>query len=156
MTELLPSLESLCAELAARRMSPEERKRLKITSDKALACAQAGDPDGYEEANKEVQQAIRLGSHNRYLIERILDIRKRVHLYWPPGIRYFGTMVMDRLIKEQQEVVDAVLAGDDYRAREAMRSHLIYRASHFIDTIASLTSSEDYLQHDNFHLHDTV
>ena len=149
MTEMLPALESLCAELAARRMSPEERKRLKILSDKAVACAEAADPDGYEKANKQVQQAIRLGSHNRYLIDRIGDIHKRIHPYWPPGIHYFGTMVMERLLKEQKEVVDAILAGDDDRAREAMRSHLVYRAGHFMDTITSFGSDKDHAHTDD-------
>ena len=66
--------------------------------------------------------AIYIGTHNTYLAELTLSVRKRLAPF--RRVQFFGA---GRIVSSQDEhgkVVDAILRGSEDEAAEAMRAHI--------------------------------
>jgi DNA-binding GntR family transcriptional regulator len=115
-------LEALCAREAARSMTTDERAALAAVHAQGEALARDGDPDAYARYNLVFHDAIYIGTHNSYLAELTLSVRKRLAPF--RRAQFFGA---GRIVLSQEEhgrVVDAIRRGVEAEAAEAMRAHI--------------------------------
>jgi len=136
MFEVMSELEGLCARLAARRATPEERALLREAHDACRERAEAGDHEGFYLENKRFHEIIYAASHNRFLEESTINLRSRVapyrrHVTYRPGR-------MKESIVEHEAVVEAIAAGDAAGAQARMHHHVNLLGDGFADFLASL------------------
>jgi DNA-binding GntR family transcriptional regulator len=122
MFEAMAELESLCAGLAAERMSGAERRKLEIAHEEMRALIQVGDPQRFHEVNEAFHGAIYSGAHNEYLAELTLATRARVQPFRRAQFRNLGRLAKSHA--EHEQVVIAILRGDRDRAASAMYAHI--------------------------------
>jgi DNA-binding GntR family transcriptional regulator len=138
MFEVMAELEAMCARLAARRMSKDDRDKILST---LLACEESlvsGDPDAFYVENERFHLAIYSASHNSFLIEKVTELQKRLCAY-----RRLQLRVRDRLKTANQEhaaVVEAIVAGDGEKAAELLRKHVTVQGDRFADLLSSLST----------------
>lgn len=133
--EVLTSLESFAAGLAARRMTAEDRALLEKIHADSLPFIEKSDVEGYDAANKLFHEVIYDGCRNEYLSNQVSTIRRRLQPYRRfPFHRPGG---MQRSSAGHQQVLDAIKSGEEERAAAAMREHVASGLS-FLDLIAEL------------------
>lgn len=115
-------LEALASAQAARRIQPDQRHRLDVAHQACSAAAEAGDVDGFYEANLEFHETILFASHNRILQDELRRLTVKISPYrrtitYQPGR-------MDSSIPEHGDVMDAIFRGDAGLAAQLMRSHV--------------------------------
>ena len=142
MFEVMAELEAFCARLAARRMTPEERRVLEASHRACAEQAERGETDAYYEANRCFHEALYAGAHNRYLEDSTSALRNRLSPYRRFQLNQPGRI--KRSLAEHDAVVRAVLAGDPDAAAEAMRDHVAVQGEVFTDLLAALPP--DYVQ----------
>ncbi|HYI29121.1 MAG TPA: GntR family transcriptional regulator [Bradyrhizobium sp.] len=120
--EALAELEAVLARLAARRATPEQCKDLKQKQAKAAARAAASDRKGYESANALLHEAIYSCSGNPVLVDQVRGVRRTLAAYRQRGFDKPGRLGTSS--REHARIVQAVCAGDDAAAAEAMRIHI--------------------------------
>lgn len=116
------ALESLAAEVAADRITPEELEGLGeilLTAERAI---EAQDPVRYEEANREFHLGIVQASGLDHL-KRLLMELWTLHRYEMAARRFLGTR-MKRSSREHRQILKALKTGDPTAAREAVDRHL--------------------------------
>ncbi len=122
MMEGLAELEGVLARLAAVRINAALQATLREALAATNACAEAGDAQGYSDANMRLHELIYEASSNAFIVEQTRLVRQRIapyrgHLFEKPG----------RLLRSQAEhaaVVQAICAGQAEAAAEAMRDHI--------------------------------
>jgi len=120
--EAMRELESLCARLAAERMTDSERHRLSETHTAMAALVEANDVDAYESANHRFHTLIYQGSHNRCIEDMAQTTRMRVAPF-----RDLQFQLPDRLERSHREhtrVVQAILAAATEDAARHMAEHV--------------------------------
>ena len=122
MFEVMAELEAVCARLAAKTMTMEERRQLETVHRDCLAVVRTGDPQAYHEANQRFHNAIYEGTHNGFLAETTLSVRARVTPFRRAQFRSLGRLA--RSFEEHDAVVQAILRGDEEGAALAMRDHI--------------------------------
>lgn len=114
--DALLELESACADLAARALSPADRDRLLALP--AMACALA--ENGGEES---LLSILHQAAGNPVLAEMVQTARSRLLPYW--RLMSAGACDWSRQgASAQRRVVVAVVAGDGGEARNAMRAYV--------------------------------
>jgi DNA-binding GntR family transcriptional regulator len=115
-------MEALCAREAAERMTRPEVDALVALNDKGGTLVASGDVSAYYLHNLAFHDAIYSGSHNAYLAETTLAVRKRLapfrHAQFSGGGRPAHSQ------HEHDEVVAAIRAGNSTEAAAAMRRHI--------------------------------
>ncbi len=131
--EVMADLEGLCAELAARRMRPEDAAAMTAGLEACRRFVQEGDPDGYYDANSRFHRAIYAGSGNEYLrveaekLQGVLEVYRRLQLR--VGDR------MARSLDEHRAIAEAVLAHDPETARAQARAHVQIQADEYTELV---------------------
>jgi DNA-binding GntR family transcriptional regulator len=135
--------ESIIAELAAARATPENVLALRLISSQISALAnQLGDldvkADAYRSLNRQLHSEIRRAARSPSLAEIVEGLGDRSDFY----IAFFRNKVFALNLKvahaEHEEVIEAIVAHDPRKARVAMKRHI--RATekrleeNFIDT----------------------
>lgn len=143
MFQVMAELEGLCARLAARRMTEEERSEMRRAHEDCAARYEADDPDGFFEANNVLHEIIYRGSHNRFLERETRNLRNRVNPY--RRLITFRPHRMRDSVTEHQAVVDAIVVNDDEKAHQLMREHVNLLAESAADVILMLDLSADSL-----------
>ncbi|MEH2474466.1 DNA-binding GntR family transcriptional regulator [Nitrobacteraceae bacterium AZCC 2161] len=133
--EVLASLEGLAASLSARRMTQSDRDGLQSIHDKSRAMMEGNDVIGYDQCNSLFHEAIYLGSHNEFLANQVLTIRRRLHPYRRYPFQRAGGI--QRSFRGHQKIVDAIAAGLDEVAAIEAREHVAGGLS-FVDLVAEL------------------
>jgi DNA-binding GntR family transcriptional regulator len=115
-------MEALASAHAARRIRPEQRRRLEVAHQSCAVAAQAHDADGFYEANLEFHETISAASHNRILQEELRRLTVKISPYrrtitFQPGR-------MESSIPEHEQVMLAIFRGDAVQASLVMRSHV--------------------------------
>jgi DNA-binding GntR family transcriptional regulator len=129
--ELMAELEALCAGLAARRMSQEERARLIEAHRACERIAREEEPEAFYAANNAFHEIVYRGSHNRFVERETRALRNRIHPY-----RRFITYRPGRLarsIAEHAAILEAIVAGAEEPARRAMHQHLSVLAEDMLE-----------------------
>ncbi len=131
--EVLTSLESFAAGLAARRMTAENRASLESFHTNSQTYLESGDVERYDAANRSFHEAIYRGCRNDYLSNQVMTIRGRLRPYQRFPFHRAGGM--QRSFEGHQLVLDAIKAGEEDKAAVAMREHVASGLS-FLDLIA--------------------
>jgi DNA-binding GntR family transcriptional regulator len=138
MFEVMAEVEGLCGRLAARRMTPDERKDLLVRHKRCEPYIQANDKEGYLAMNKPFHEAIYHGTHNGYLFEHAQSLYNRLAPYRAYQLNRPGQL--PRSFDEHQEIVNAITDGDGDAAYRLLRDHVTLDGELFGDLIASLNA----------------
>ncbi|CDZ56956.1 GntR family transcriptional regulator [Neorhizobium galegae] len=143
MFEVMGELEAMCARLAARRIRPEQLKRLEGAQAACAAAQQAGNSDDYYYANAEFHRLIYEASGNGFLAENAHALQRRLKPYRRLQLRVPGRV--NSSLSEHEEVLAAIRDRDDARARDAMRNHVVIQGEYFSDFLALMRPVERQL-----------
>lgn len=136
MFEVMAELEGLCAKLAARRISPAQRRELRAAHAACRRMANAADPEGFYRQNRRFHEVIYAAGGNGILREWTTALRNRVGPY-----RRYVTYQPGRMrasIREHEAVLRAILSGQADKAQTLMRDHVTILGDQFADFISSL------------------
>lgn len=136
MFEVMAEMESLCARLAARRMTPPDIAVLEVLHKACVPSITDGDPDAYYLANVAFHEAIYAGSRNAYLERQTKQVRNRLSPYRRLQLHRKGRMATSNT--EHTAIVDAIKAGDEDGAAALMRGHVTVQGQALNDLIAIL------------------
>jgi len=136
MFEVMADLEAMCARLAARRITPEEKKELKKAHEDCNALAGGDRFDDYYECNVRLHNMIYQASHNSYLEKQTRELRQRLAPHRRLQVRIPGRMTSSS--DEHGALVDAILAGDPALAEKLTREHVAIQGERFTDFLATL------------------
>ena len=115
-------LESLCARLAASRITAVELGRLKKIHLACEDCHVNGDVDGYALENRRFHSTIIAATHNEHLAASVEHCRLRIA---PFQRTPFGSADRrDSSQKEHQKIIDALERADPSEAELVMTEHL--------------------------------
>lgn len=137
MYEVLAVLEGLCANLAARRMTEEERQKLNKLHLEMGKFADTNDWPRYRKMDESFHQLIYTGSHNQFLSEKVKSIRNRMmpyrrHYMEPPHR-------VEVPYQEHARIVEAIMERNGVEADVALKQHSSIRADGISDFISALT-----------------
>ncbi|QQP88876.1 GntR family transcriptional regulator [Skermanella sp. TT6] len=132
--EGLAELEAACSRLAAEKMSGAERRALESVHREVGDLVRRGDPDEYHLANIRFHDMIYQGSHNGFLAETTVALRRRLSPFSRAQFRNLGRMA--RSFAEHDQIVTAIVRGDGDAAFRAMRAHLATVEHAFEDYLA--------------------
>lgn len=130
--EAIGELETLCARLAAQRMTAIERKELELALVPLRQAAVAGDRDAYLARSDTLHDVIHRGCHNPFLTELVRAYRTRslpfrnLQPYTRQRVR--GSSV------EHERIVAAILRQDGEEAARVMREHVATSLLRALDT----------------------
>lgn len=122
MFTVMAELEALCAASAATSMTAGERAELNAMHEAAAELVRGGDVAAYREANDRFHAFVYAASHNRFLEETVLGVRRRVLPFRRAQFQGLGRLVVSHA--EHDRVVQALLRGDRDAAAREMRAHL--------------------------------
>jgi DNA-binding GntR family transcriptional regulator len=122
MFEVMSELEAICARIAAKVMTPEERHQLERLHRDCALLVRSGNPQAYSDANLKFHNAIYNGSHNSFLAENTLAVRSRLAPFRRAQFRRLGRLA--KSYEEHNAVVEAIVRGDGDGAAAAMRHHI--------------------------------
>ena len=143
MFEVMGELEAMCARLAARRIRAEQLKLLEEAQASCASAQQAGNSDDYYYANAEFHRLIYEASGNGFLAENAHALQRRLKPYRRLQLRVPGRV--NSSLAEHEEVLAAIRARDDARARDAMRAHVVIQGEYFSDFLALMRPVEHQL-----------
>lgn len=132
--EVLAELEGLCARLAARRMSPQQKTELEHLHHRMGRCLDAAHRSQYIEMDAAFHATLVAGAHNPSLQEHIgLCLKKiaPVRLGSMHSVRDMATAHA-----EHGALVEAIARGDDAQAERLMTQHVTLRAEQVRDLVA--------------------
>ena len=115
-------LESLCARLAAVRITAVELGRLRRIHAACENCHEAGDADGYALENRKFHSAIIDATQNRDLGDAVEYCRLRIAPFQRTPFRSSDRRAASQ--REHKEVIDALENGVPAEAEAAMTEHL--------------------------------
>lgn len=136
MFEVMSELESLCARLAARRMTQRERDDLAELHEACAPYLEGADADGYYEMNLRFHEAIYAGSHNAFLEQETRKIRRRLSPYRRMQLHRPGRLADSHA--EHAAVVAAIRAGDQELAGRLLKDHVAIQSGTFVDFLATV------------------
>jgi len=137
MFETMAEMEAICGRLATRRMSDDERRDLLNAHEACRLPAETEDVDVYYEKNVLFHRTIYLGSHNRFLANEVRQLRRRLQAYRRLQLRVRGRIGSS--FAEHETIVEAIMAGDEERAAESLRAHIMIQGERFNDLLMSLS-----------------
>lgn len=136
MFELMAVLEGMCAELAARRATSEERAAMHETHKALEAACAARDPDEFYRINTEFHDRLYAAAHTQFLADQTIRLRRRLAPY-RMRVTFQPGRMRDSLV-EHAAILKALDDGDGAAAMLAARDHLRLLGDELTDLIASL------------------
>lgn len=136
MFEVMANLEAVCARLAARRITAEEKLQLAATHAACDALSRTNHYDEYYRQNMVLHDLIYSASHNTYLEKQTRDLRLRLSPHRRLQIRNPGRMKMSS--GEHGDLVAAILNGDADLAEQLTRDHVSIQGERFTDFLSAL------------------
>lgn len=139
MFDVMAALEGLCAKLAARRATPQERTAMRRVHEELVQAYDVGDPVNFYQVNLKFHDLLYEAAHTHFIAEQAIQLRRRIGVYrlrvtYQPG-RMFGTL------GEHVRIMDAIDAGDSETAQKAASEHVQLLGDQLTDFISSLPPS---------------
>ena len=132
MFEAQAELEALCAKLSAKRMSSIERKKLQMVASDSKPALASTDHELYSSTNEEFHHMIYAGAHNKTLEQMAINLWNRVAPFRRSTFFKLGNR-MERSFEEHDAIIDAIIAGEETRAQQAMHEHITNSSINAID-----------------------
>jgi DNA-binding GntR family transcriptional regulator len=120
MVETMAVLEAACAGFAARRHTPEDRRKIQ---DAQRDCETGTDPLAFYSANTRFHEAIYAASGNAWLAQQARGLRQRLEPYRRQIT--FQTGTVEHSTSDHRAIVRAIFDRDEEAAASAMRRHLV-------------------------------
>lgn len=120
--EAIGELETLCARLAAQRMTAIERKELELALAPLGQAAATGERETYLQRSDALHDVIHRGCHNPFLIELVRSYRMRALPF--RNLQPHSRAREKSSLEERRRIVDSILAHDADGAAHAMREHV--------------------------------
>jgi len=139
MFEVMVELEALCAQLAARRMTPSQIERLAARHAVAQPLVEAGDHDGYYLANVQFHQALYAGARNAFLERQTLYLSRRLSPYRRLQLRRPRRLATSN--REHGQIIEAIRKADSDAAARIMREHVTVQGTGLVDLFAMFSDS---------------
>lgn len=130
--EAIGEIETLCARLAAQRMTAIERKELELALVPLQQAASSGDRAIYLQRSDALHDVIHRGCHNPFLAELVTAYRLRSLPF--RNLLPYSRERVKRSLEERQKIVTAILAHDANGAATAMREHVATSLLRALDT----------------------
>ena len=130
--ELLAMLEGMSGELAAQRVTDDERAEIRALHYEMLACYARRDLSGYYRINASIHRAINAAARNPVLASTYATVNARVQ-----SLR-FRTNQDDRKWKNAVKEHEAMIEALDARDAAALRDVLITHLQHKRDSVLML------------------
>ena len=137
--EVHAKLEGQAAALAARRMSPEDGKRLEEIVAACEAHAREvgeGDPDGYYQLNLEFHKIVAEASGNPFLLDMIKMNARKLLAYYRARYRYPGAVAESA--REHRELARLITSHQAAAAENYMARHVQFDRVTVMDLLAAL------------------
>jgi DNA-binding GntR family transcriptional regulator len=134
--EAMAELESTCAGLAARRMDSVGHARLRELHAACVLCMEAMDSDAYYARNVSLHEAIYDGAGNPVLASTTRRMRNRLAAFRRLQLR--SPRRLQTSNAEHGEIVEAIVAADEDKARRLMRLHVGVQGESFADFLSRL------------------
>lgn len=139
MFDVMAEMEAMCARLAARRMTPEDKTAITRAHEACSAAAKADDHDTYYYENERFHEYICRAGHNEFLAEQTNALRRRLKPYRRLQLRVRNRIAAS--LAEHGRIVAALSAGEGEKAAAEMRGHVTVQGQRFTDLIASLETA---------------
>lgn len=136
MLEVLAEMEAAAAQLATRRMTTEDRVKLKKLHEDARVIVEKEDNDAYDKYNAEWHGLIYAASLNSYLTKQILAIRRRTKVY-----RRSVFEEPERIqtsYADHSKICHAIISGNAEDAHRYMRAHISGSTSDFLQLLSRI------------------
>lgn len=124
--EIRHALEGASAWHAALRATDEDRARVAAAFERMLAAHGRADPAGEARADADFHLAIAEASHNLVLLQVMRGLFELLHTNISQSREklYLSPRTFEPLSEQHRAMMDAILAGDPERARDATLAHL--------------------------------
>jgi len=120
--EVRASLDGLATALAAGRMTPEELKSLKQVLNQFTNYMEKENLQGIIKKDVEFHDIIYRSSRNDKLMQIANNLREQVQRFRVIYLKDYGSS--KELIKEHQEIYDAIVSKDANAARKSAQDHI--------------------------------
>lgn len=127
------ALESESARLAAGRATKEQLAELRELCTKGAGALDAGDIDTTVQINADLHRSIAEISGNRFLIDFVSQVDRRVRWYYTPVAPVRGQASW----REHSRLINAIAQGDSDRAARIMREHTAHTRTAFHESLRS-------------------
>jgi DNA-binding GntR family transcriptional regulator len=123
ITEVRADLEGLAAELAALRMTEDERDACRERLKRLLALDRRSDPEALMRMDTEIHRCTWHAAQNPYLVQSL-------ERYWSLSLRIWY-LVIDRVpglagaVHHQEQLLDALINRDAPASRRIMHEHVL-------------------------------
>lgn len=124
--EVMASLESSCARLAALRLTRDQAAEIRAALLACETAAQSDDPDEYYRQNERFHDAIYAACTNEPLMELTRRQRARLRPYRRVQLQTIGRL--NRSLEEHAKLADGILTGDAEVAASRMWEHVMAQA----------------------------
>ncbi|KAB1072772.1 GntR family transcriptional regulator [Methylobacterium planeticum] len=138
MFETMAEMEASCGRLAARRLIPEDEAALRDALAACARAAEAGDTEAYYQENYVFHTVVYRACRNAFLGEQARQLSRRLAPF-----RRLQLRVRQRLsqsLAEHAAIVEAIASGDEVRAAESLRAHVVVQGDRFSDLVANMRS----------------
>ena len=133
--EVMAALEGTCGALAARRITDDERRLLQEAHEACAREARSGGADTYYDQNERFHHIIHDACHNAFLALQARQLHARLKPYRRLQLRARSRVATS--LKEHQQIVDAMLAGDGARTERLLKEYILIQGERLSDFIAS-------------------
>ena len=120
--EVRSSLEELAAGLATERLDESSREKIQAALDNFREAIQTDDNPKIADCDVEFHDAVFEATQNKRLIQIINNLREQIYRYRLEYVK--DTAYHTVLLKEHEELVEAMFAGNKERAKEIMKRHI--------------------------------
>ncbi len=136
MFEVMAELESVCARLAASRISDDALRDLHDANARCNAAVAESDSESYFRENERFHAIIYRQSGNGFLEQECVRLHRRLQPYRKTQLRLRGRLKQS--MAEHEAIVAALEDGDGVLAADAIREHVAVQGEKFHHLIASL------------------
>lgn len=120
--EVRSSLEELAAGLATERLDESSREKIQSALDNFRAAIETEDNPKIADCDVEFHDAVFEATQNKRLIQIINNLREQIYRYRLEYVK--DTAYHAVLLREHEELAEAMFAGDKERAQKIMKRHI--------------------------------
>lgn len=121
--EVAAELEGMACRLAAGSLTEEHARAIKSQLEKCKTAVASNDRKKYSIENLDFHTAIHKASRNKWLISQLKQIG--IHLNAYRSIPYDMRGRLAKSVEEHEEIYKAILDGDESKASDLMRNHMM-------------------------------
>lgn len=124
--EVRKSLEKLAVELACERMTEEDMKEMNRAEEAFSAAVHEGDALRIAETDEQFHDVIYNSTGNTKLVQLLNNLREQMYRYRLEHIKDISSR--QEIVREHEEILDAITRHDKETAIRLMSSHIEHQA----------------------------